>query len=56
MDREATIKRSKFSEAQLTFILRQPDEGATVGEVWRKAGLSEATFFVWRSRRLQLVD
>ena len=26
------MKRSKFSEAQVSFILRQVDEGATVGE------------------------
>jgi hypothetical protein len=32
------MKRSKFSEAQVSFILRQVDEGATVGEVCRKAG------------------
>jgi putative transposase len=38
------MKRSKFSEAQVAFILRQVDEGATVGEVCRKAGISEATF------------
>ena len=41
------MKRSKFSEAQVSFILRQVDEGATVGEVCRKAGISEETFYVW---------
>ena len=44
------MKRSKFSEAQVAFILRQADEGATVGEVCRKAGISEATFYVWREK------
>ena len=44
------MKRSKFSEAQVAFILRQVDEGATVGEVCRKAGISEATFYVWRKK------
>lgn len=33
------MKRSKFSEAQVSFILRQVDEGATFGEVCRKAGI-----------------
>lgn len=42
--------RSKFSEAQVAFILRQADEGASVGEVCRKAGISEATFYVWRKK------
>ena len=44
------MKRSKFSEAQVALILRQADEGATVGEVCRKAGISEATFYVWRKK------
>jgi len=32
------MKRSKFTEAQIAFILRQGDEGTPVGEVCRKAG------------------
>jgi putative transposase len=50
MDREATIKRPKCSEAQEAFSLRQLDESATVREVWRKAELPDATFFVWRKK------
>ena len=37
-------KRSKFSEAQIAFILRQGEEGTAVGEICRKAGISEATY------------
>ena len=44
------MKRSKFSEAQVAFILRQAEEGTAVGEVCRKAGISEATFYAWRKR------
>ena len=44
------MKRSKFNEAQVSFILRQVDEGTTVGEVCRKAGISKATFYVWRKK------
>ncbi len=44
------MKRSKFSEAQVAMILRQADEGATIGEVCRMAGISEATFYVWRKK------
>lgn len=44
------MKRSKFSEAQVAMVLRQADEGATIGEVCRKAGTSEATFYVWRKK------
>ena len=45
-----TMKRSKFTEAQIAFILRQAEEGTTVGEVCRKAGISEATYYNWRKK------
>jgi putative transposase len=44
------MKKSKFTEAQIAFILRQADEGTAVGEVCRKAGISEATFYNWRKK------
>jgi putative transposase len=44
------MKRSKFSEAQIAFILRQAEEGTAIGEVCRKAGISEATFYSWRKQ------
>ena len=44
------MKRSKFAEAQIAFILRQAEEGTVVGEVCRKAGISEATFYNWRKK------
>ena len=42
------MKRSKFTEAQIAFILRQAEEGTTVAEVCRKAGISQATHFNWK--------
>ena len=44
------MKRSKFSEAQIAFVLRQAEEGTKVVEVCRKAGISEATFYNWRKK------
>ncbi len=38
------MKRSKFTEAKIAFILRQVEEGTAVGVVCRKAGISEATY------------
>lgn len=35
------MKKTKFSEQQIAFILRRTKEGTTVGEVCRKAGISE---------------
>lgn len=36
------MKKTKFSEQKIAFILRQAEEGTPVGEVCRKAGISEA--------------
>lgn len=44
------MKRSKFTDAQIAFVLRQAEEGTPVGEVCRKAGISEATFYNWRKK------
>ena len=44
------MKASKFTEAQIAFVLKQADEGTSVAEVCRKAGISEATFYVWRKK------
>lgn len=50
------MKRSKFSEAQIAFVLKQVDDGTSVGEVCRKAGISEATFYNWRKKYAGLVQ
>jgi len=42
------MKRSKFSEAQIAFVLRQSEEGTPVEEVCRKTGISQATFYAWK--------
>jgi len=44
------MKKSKFTEAQIVFVLKQADEGTAVAEVCRKAGISEVTFYNWRKR------
>ena len=38
------MKASKFSEAQIAFVLKQAEDGTAVAEVCRKAGISEATY------------
>ena len=44
------MKRSRFTEQQIAFILRQAEEGKTVEEVCCKAGISVATYYNWRSK------
>lgn len=44
------MKASKFSEAQIAFVLKQAEDGIAVAEVCRKAGVSQATFYNWRKK------
>lgn len=44
------MKRSKFSEEQIAYALRQAESGTPVGNVCRQLGVSEATFYVWKKR------
>ena len=44
------MKTSRFSEQQIAFVLRQAEEGTSVAEVCRKAGISEATYYEWRKK------
>ena len=44
------MKRSRFSEQQIAFVLRQAEEGTPVAEVCRKPGISEASFYAWRKK------
>jgi putative transposase len=49
-DEESSMKTSKFTEAQIAFVLRQAEEGTPIAEVCRKAGISDATFYNWRRK------
>jgi len=49
-EKEYSMKKSKFTDAQIAYILRQAEEGTTIAEVCRKAGIAEATFYNWRKR------
>ncbi len=39
------MNASKFTDAQKAFIVKQGNEGTTVAEICRKAGISPATYF-----------
>ena len=41
------MKKSKFTEAQIVFALKQSVNGVAVSEICRKMGISEATFYNW---------
>ena len=44
------MKRSRFTEEQIIGILREHQAGAKTAELCRKHGISDATFYKWRSR------
>ncbi len=44
------MKRSRFSETQIVAILKEADSGVTVQEVCRQHGISNATYYKWKSK------
>lgn len=38
------MRKQKFTDEQIAFVLKQVELGASVGEVCRKGGISEHTF------------
>jgi putative transposase len=44
------MKRSKCSEEQIAYALRQAESGTPVGDVCRQIGVSEATFYQWKKK------
>ena len=44
------MKKCKFSEAQITNILKEAQGGVPVAELCRSHGISNATFYSWRSK------
>ncbi len=44
------MKRSRFSDSKILSILKQAENGAPVAEVCREHGISNATFYNWRSK------
>ncbi|CAI0885581.1 Transposase [Serratia fonticola] len=44
------MKKSRFTEEQIVFALKQADLGTPVPEVCRKLGISDATFYTWRKK------
>ncbi len=44
------MKKTKFTEAQFVFALKQSETGVAVAEVCRKMGISEATYYNWKKK------
>ncbi len=44
------MKKSRFTDEQIAFALRQAETGTPVQEVIRKMGIAEQTFYNWKKR------
>jgi putative transposase len=44
------MRRSQYSESQIVGILKEADSGVTVKEVCRKYGISDGTYYKWKSK------
>lgn len=44
------MKKSKFSESQIIYAIRQVEGGTKVEDVCRQLGVSQATFYNWRKK------
>ena len=44
------MRRSRFTQEQIAFALRQAENGTSVGEAWWKIGISENTFDRWKRK------
>ena len=44
------MKKSKFSESQIVAILKEGEGGVPVAQIMRKHGISQATYYHWKSK------
>lgn len=44
------MKKTKFTEQQIVFALKQAETGTRVDEICRKMGVSEATYYNWKKK------
>jgi len=44
------MKKTKFTEEQIAFALRQVETGTRVAEVCRKMGIAEGTLYNWKKK------
>lgn len=48
------MKKSRYTEEQIAYVLRQAESGTPVSDVCRSVGISEATFYVWKKKYASL--
>jgi len=48
------MKKTRYTEEQIVYALRQADSGTVVSDICRQMGISEATFYVWKKKYAHL--
>jgi putative transposase len=48
------MKKSRFTEEQVIYVLRLAESGTPMSDVCRQMGISEATFYVWKKKYASL--
>ena len=44
------MKKTRFTEQQIAYALRQAESGVSVEEITRKLGITQATFYRWKKK------
>ena len=44
------MKKTRFTEEQILFALKQGSAGQPIADVCRQMGISEATYYVWKKK------
>lgn len=44
------MKKSRFTETQIVEILKEGDSGLPLQDIWRKHGISSATYYKWKAK------
>lgn len=44
------MKKSRFTESQIVAVLKEGEAGMPVAELCRKHGISNATYYLWKSK------
>jgi putative transposase len=44
------VKKSRFTESQIVAVLNEGETGMSVAELRRKHGISNVTYYLWKSK------